>query len=153
MAVLLNDWYRTIDALPGERLVCHCNQSVRSHIALFLLGVLLALIGIMPVLLGETPFPLFIGLAFVGTAYVKSKRHIYAVTDRRIISQIGLISRNYAEIAIAQIQSVEFDQSFIEVVLGVGHIIVRPTGGTPILFYGIRKPKDVVAQINALRGI
>jgi len=66
----------------------------------------------------------------------------FAVTNKRIIIKVGLISRRTLEMNIAKVESVNVDQGIIGRILGYGTITVIGTGGTREPFHYISRPLD-----------
>lgn len=62
----------------------------------------------------------------------------YAITNKRIIIKVGLISRKTIEMNLAKVESVNVVQSILGRILGYGTIIVIGTGGT-------REPFDLIS--------
>ena len=66
----------------------------------------------------------------------------FAITSKRIIIKVGLISRRTIEMNLAKVESVNVDQSILGRILGYGTITVIGTGGTREPFYQISRPLD-----------
>jgi uncharacterized membrane protein YdbT with pleckstrin-like domain len=66
----------------------------------------------------------------------------FAITSKRIIIKVGLISRRTLEMNLAKVESVNVDQSILGRILGYGTITVIGTGGTRESFYRISSPLD-----------
>ena len=58
----------------------------------------------------------------------------YAITNKRVIIKIGLISRKTLEMNLSKIESVNVDQSIFGRLLGYGAITIIGTGGTRDIF-------------------
>jgi uncharacterized membrane protein YdbT with pleckstrin-like domain len=54
----------------------------------------------------------------------------YAITNKRVIIKVGLISRRTVEMNLSKIESVNVDQSIVGRLLGYGEISLNGTGGT-----------------------
>jgi len=72
----------------------------------------------------------------------------FAVTNKRVIIKVGLISRRTVELNLAKIESVGVDQSIIGRILGYGTIIVCGTGGTKEPFRGLADPLGFRKAVN-----
>ena len=66
----------------------------------------------------------------------------FAITGKRIIIKVGLISRRTLEMNLSKVESVNVDQSILGRILGYGTITVIGTGGTRESFYRISRPLD-----------
>jgi|TARA_Y100000294_G_C8558681_1_gene338162 uncharacterized membrane protein YdbT with pleckstrin-like domain len=64
----------------------------------------------------------------------------FAITNKRIIIKVGLISRRTLEMNLSKIESVNVDQGILGRMLGYGTIVVIGTGGTKEPFAGISDP-------------
>lgn len=74
----------------------------------------------------------------------------FAITNKRIIIKIGLISRRTLEMNLGKVESVNVDQSILGRILGYGTIIVIGTGGTKELFSDISAPLEFRRQFQQL---
>lgn len=74
----------------------------------------------------------------------------FAITNRRIIIKVGLISRRTLELNLSKVESVNVDQSILARILGYGTITVIGTGGTKELFSDISKPLEFRKQFQQL---
>jgi len=66
----------------------------------------------------------------------------FAVTSRRVIIKVGLISRRTVELRLEKIESIGVDQSILGRIFGYGTIVVNGTGGTHEPFRGIARPLE-----------
>jgi len=64
----------------------------------------------------------------------------FAITNKRVIIKVGLISRRTLEMNLTKIESVNVNQSILGRMLGYGTIVVIGTGGTREIFAGICDP-------------
>lgn len=64
----------------------------------------------------------------------------FAITNKRIIIKVGLISRRTLEMNLNKIESVNVDQGILGRILGYGTIVVIGTGGTREPFASISNP-------------
>lgn len=70
----------------------------------------------------------------------------YAITNRRVIAKVGLISRRTLEMNLPQIESIKVDQSILGRILGYGDIVVTGTGGSNEAFSNIKSPLEFRKQ-------
>ena len=64
----------------------------------------------------------------------------FAITNKRVIIKMGLISRRTLEMNLSKIESVNVNQSIAGRILGFGSITVIGTGGSAETFHNIAKP-------------
>jgi len=72
----------------------------------------------------------------------------FAVTNRRVIIKVGLISRRTVELKLEKIESIGVDQSIPGRIFGYGTIVVKGTGGTNEPFRGIARPLEFRKAVN-----
>ena len=70
----------------------------------------------------------------------------FAITNKRIIIKVGLISRRTLEMNLGKVESINVDQSIMGRILGYGTINIIGTGGTKELFADISSPLDFRKQ-------
>jgi len=63
-------------------------------------------------------------------AFIRRTTTELAITDRRVVYKVGLISRHTIEMNRRQVESVDVDQSIFGRMIGYGTIIIRGTGGS-----------------------
>lgn len=77
----------------------------------------------------------------------------FAITSKRVIIKVGLISRSTVEMNLNKIESVNVDQSILGRIFGYGTIIIVGSGGTREPFRAIMQPmefrKAFQAQLEA----
>lgn len=72
----------------------------------------------------------------------------FAVTNRRVVVKVGLISRQTLELNLAKVESIGVDQSIFGRILGYGTIVVIGTGGTREPFRTIANPMGFRQAVN-----
>ncbi|MDB6005887.1 MAG: hypothetical protein JWR15_2874 [Prosthecobacter sp.] len=72
--------------------------------------------------------------------YIRQATSQFAITNKRVIIKIGLISRRTLEMNLSKIESVNVNQSILARLLGYGSIVVIGTGGTREVFHDIAAP-------------
>lgn len=118
----------------------------------------------MPARLGMEPKTfVIVGLCMVGMAVIivvvgffKRSSTEMAVTNKRVLVKVGIMSRRSIEIMLSKIESVRVDQSVMGRIFGFGTIVVRGVGGTPEPFAEIAHPlelrRHIQEQIDRLQG-
>jgi len=107
----------------------------------------------------DNPLYVVAGLSFlVGCtlflfAYIRRQSSEFAVTDKRVIIKVGLLSRRSIEILLAKVEAITVDQTLLGRIFGYGSITIIGTGGTHELFHLIGDPLEFrrQSQIAATR--
>lgn len=76
----------------------------------------------------------------------------FAITNKRIIIKVGLISRRTLEMNLSKIESVNVDQGILGRILGYGSIVVIGTGGTREPFASIADPMSFRKKFQELQA-
>lgn len=79
--------------------------------------------------------PVFgIGLILLILAFIRQITTELALTDKRVIAKVGLISRRTIEQRLTKVESLRVEQSILGRILNYGTVVVQGTGGaaTPI---------------------
>lgn len=76
----------------------------------------------------------------------------FAITSKRIIIKVGLISRHTVEMNLSKVESVNVDQGIVGRILGYGTITVIGTGGTHESFRHIAKPVEFRRQFQQVQS-
>jgi len=79
----------------------------------------LALLVFIPVVIGAVPLI---------TTYLYWKNTVFAVTDRRIISQFGFFNRQYNDTGLDRVQNISLKQPLLERLFGFGDISIVTAG-------------------------
>ena len=72
----------------------------------------------------------------------------FAVTTKRVIIKVGLISRRTVELNLQKIESIGVDQTIFGRIFGYGTITVIGTGGTKEPFRGLADPLGFRKAVN-----
>ena len=70
----------------------------------------------------------------------------FAITNKRVIIKLGLISIHTLEMNLSKVESITVDQNPLARILGYGSITVIGTGGTRELFRNIVDPMEFRRQ-------
>jgi len=99
---------------------------------------------------------IFVSLKAVLTLFIApliaQKTSEFAITNKRIIIKVGLISRRTLEMNLTKIESVNVNQSILGRMLGYGTIVVIGTGGTKESFAGITDPMTFRKKFQEVSG-
>ncbi len=74
----------------------------------------------------------------------------FAITNKRVIIKVGLISRRTLEMNLSKIESVNVNQGILGRMLGYGTIIIVGTGGTKEPFSCISNPLEFRKKFQEL---
>jgi uncharacterized membrane protein YdbT with pleckstrin-like domain len=88
-----------------------------------------------------------VALGFFGLRYAEWMTTNFVVTTDRLIFRNGVLSKSGIEIPHERINTVIFNQSLFERVLGAGDLVIESAGETPSTFSDIRKPDIVQAEM------
>jgi len=72
----------------------------------------------------------------------------YAVTNKRVVMQIGLMGRMTEEVFLNKIESIGVDQTVMGRMLGYGTVTIRGTGGSFEPFERVSAPLELRRQIQ-----
>jgi uncharacterized membrane protein YdbT with pleckstrin-like domain len=87
---------------------------------------------------------LALGVLALAGAWIRQWSSEFAVTNRRVIVKVGLISRRTIEINMSKVESIEVNQDIFGRILNYGTILVIGTGGT-------KEPFDLISEPLAFR--
>jgi uncharacterized membrane protein YdbT with pleckstrin-like domain len=135
--------------MPGERV----EYQAHVHWIVYLPAVALLLIAIVFFILGASregaSFAIgfavfFLVAAAIGAAaaQVRKMSSEFAVTNRRVLIKVGLISRHTLELLLHKVEGIGVDQTLSGRLLGFGSIVVTGTGGTRERFDRIAHPLE-----------
>ncbi len=98
------------------------------------------------------PFYALAGLAFVVglvmflSAFIRRRSSEFAVTDKRVIVKVGLVSRSSLEILLSKVEAITVDQGLLGRIFKYGTITIIGTGGTKEPFHLISDPLEFRRQ-------
>ncbi len=89
-----------------------------------------------------------LALAYFGLIYAQWRTTNFVVTNERIISRTGVVSKKGIEIPVDRINTVFFEQGAFERMIGAGSLMVESAGeGGQQTFQDVRSPNKVQAEI------
>ncbi len=87
---------------------------------------------------------LAVAVAFLLVRYVRWTTTNFVVTNERLIHREGVIAKNGIEIPLDRVQTIRFNQSIFERMIGAGDLLIESAGETgQNRFTDIRKPSVV----------
>ncbi len=121
-------------------------------------GAVLALAGLLGIVtLTQSwwrPAEMLVGISFLGAlgwfglVYLRWTTTNFVVTNERVISRTGVVSKKGIEIPLDRINTVFFNQSFFERIIGAGDLGIESAGeGGRQEFTDIRRPNIVQNEI------
>ncbi len=76
----------------------------------------------------------------------------FAITNKRLMIKVGLISRTTLEMNLSKIETVNVNQSILGRMLGYGTVVVVGTGGTNKMFPAICNPLEFRQKFQEVSG-
>lgn len=138
--------------IPGEQVLY---KTGLHWIVLFwpaFFGAILALIGLPLLFAGEMPMAGIFFLTVAGTVvllgYLARKATEMAVTNKRIIIKVGLLSRRTFELLLSKVESIGVQEGLLGRMFGYGSVVVHGTGGTPEPFKNVAHPLEFRRQVQ-----
>jgi uncharacterized membrane protein YdbT with pleckstrin-like domain len=138
--------------IPGETLLYQTGRHWIVLVVPLILGVFVGLPGLAFVFSSDAaPFAfimLIIGGASIGFAFLTRKSVEMGVTNKRVITKTGILSRKTTELLLTKVESIKVDEGLLGRMLGYGTVIVVGTGGTPEPFPCIEQPLEFRRQVQ-----
>ena len=91
---------------------------------------------------------LVISGALLGIELIKIYVSEYAITNKRVISKLGLIRRDIEEMNLQSIESVNLKQSITGRILNYGNIVISGRGSSQVSFEKVDSPVEVRKKIQ-----
>ena len=76
----------------------------------------------------------------------------YGLTNNRIITKTGIISRSTEEMKLSKIETVEIKQGILGRMLGYGNVVITGTGSSNVIIAKVSNPIDVKKKIDSQIG-
>jgi len=94
-----------------------------------------------------------LGLLVILIAIIDRKSKVFTITNKRVKSKAGIISRSIHEVFVKDIRSVNLQQGVLERLFGLGTINVGSAGtaGIEVSFKGILQPIEIKEKIQKLK--
>ena len=121
-------------------------QSFRGWIlsVIFFLGIGLAAFGIAGAILAFFSFLLFlVTLVASVISFVSLRNAHYYVTNRRVIREQGAVSKKNWELPLQYLSGVDFSQSSINRIRGIGNVYFHSTDKRNLSFVRVKEPERV----------
>lgn len=105
-------------------------------------------------ILGVLLLPLFgLGLILIVNAILDRHTKLFILTNKRVMSKAGIISRTTCEVTLADVRNINMRQSLSELLFGLGTVQIGSAGtaGIEVQFSGIANPARIRDQIRQLK--
>ncbi len=102
-----------------------------------------------------------VGIVFFVRDWILMTTTEVVITNRRLILKTGLMARHTSELELTSIEAVNLEQSFLERLLGCGHVQVHGTGddvwSSPLIAGPVQFRRDLESALsiatNTTRGV
>ncbi|MBI1797321.1 MAG: PH domain-containing protein [Candidatus Eisenbacteria bacterium] len=139
--------------LPGETVTYRTLLHWKSYVVPILIALLVLLPLIVVALGSGTKLlalpPALAALVMMGIARTRRRSAEFAVTNRRVIIKVGVLSTRSIELLLPKIEAIAVSQSLAGRLFGYGDIVVTGSGGTRESFSGIQSPLDFRHAVQA----
>lgn len=137
---------------PGETLVARFKLHWFMWIR-FWIVIALGIIAIVALLVAQIPWGALaaavLALLVAGHQWLWLRGIEQAVTNRRVVRKIGIVSRNTTELRLASIETVDLRQTFWGRVFGYGSVEITGRGETAMMLDRIARPIEVKRAIES----
>ena len=89
-----------------------------------------------------------VSAALIGIGILKRNATEMAVTNKRVLVKVGILSRKTFEMLLSRVESIGVEEPVLGRMLGYGTVIVRGVGGTPEPFTRIANPLEFRRQVQ-----
>ena len=139
--------------LPGETVTYRTRLHWKSYVAPILIALLffvpLAVIALRSENRILALLPALAAILMLAVARVRRLSSEFAVTNRRIIIKVGVLSTRSIELMLPKVEAITVSQSLAGRIFGYGDIVVTGSGGTKEPFAGIQSPLDFRQAVQA----
>jgi uncharacterized membrane protein YdbT with pleckstrin-like domain len=146
---------------PGEKIVHRASISHWNFVLSYLIGAVFIASGLAAFFVSDrrefsvvAAVALAIGLFALLAAAIRRATTELVLTDRRIITKRGLISRDTVEMNLGKVESVHVNQSLLGRLLDYGDVTVVGTGASLEPLIGIAGPLELrrkLGEVSQLR--
>ncbi len=118
------------------------------HWISFLYDILFAIVGLIVLRWSETAGFIILIIALLDSILliIRIRAAEFAVTNKRVIIKVGVVSRHTLELLLTKIESTSVDQGILGSILNYGDITIIGTGGTKETFTSISNPLEFHRQ-------
>jgi membrane protein YdbS with pleckstrin-like domain len=146
---------------PGEKIVHRAAISHWKFLLSYLLGALALAAAVAAWLIGAKEHAAWnaaaailalIGVIIIAAALVRRGTTELVLTDRRIITKHGLVSRDTVEMHLAKVESLHVNQGLLGRLLDYGDVTVVGTGSSLEPLRGIASPLELRRKLGEVAG-
>ncbi|MBC7436835.1 MAG: PH domain-containing protein [Bdellovibrionales bacterium] len=142
----------------GERIVYRANVTHWKYFGSYLLGVLLLAGGATGWVMGAQGGSLLLmalaasglGLCVILVAVVRRNTTELVLTDRRIITKRGFLSRSTVEMNLSKVESLQVNQGLMGRMFNFGDVSVVGTGSSLEPLHGISNPLELRKKLGSM---
>ena len=141
----------------GERIIHRASMSHWNFLFSYLIGGAFVAAGVAALTIPEQKAShalaavlLALGFLVILSAVIRRHTTELVLTDRRIITKRGIISRATVEMNLAKVESVHVNQSLLGRMLNYGDITVVGTGSSLEPLVGIARPLDLRRKLGEM---
>jgi uncharacterized membrane protein YdbT with pleckstrin-like domain len=138
--------------LPGEVVVYRTRLHWKLFVAPVLVSLVMAALAIWALSADRRVWaipPLVIALVLLLSAWIQRRNSEFAVTSKRVIIKLGVITTRSMELLLSKIEGITVTQSLMGRMFGYGEIVVTGSGGTQEPFDSIQSPLDFRQAVQA----
>lgn len=144
--------YITTHLLPGEVITFRTRLHWKLFVAPVLVSLVMAAVALWALSRNQpllTIPPVAVALALLFAAWLRRHSSEFAVTNKRVIIKLGVMSTRSMELLLSKIEGITVTQSLWGRLFGFGEIVVTGSGGTQEPFDGIQSPLDFRQAVQA----
>ena len=97
--------------------------------------------------MGTVPLTAFIFFTPFLVKWLKNKCKKYAVTDKRLYIEEGILAKNKLDIPFHKANDIQLKQGFIQRLFGSGNIVVFTGNSVPVIIKDIDNPEDFKSHL------
>jgi uncharacterized membrane protein YdbT with pleckstrin-like domain len=138
--------------LPGEVVVYRTRLHWKLFVVPVLASLVMAALAIWALSADRRVWaipPLVIALVLLLSAWIQRRNSEFAVTSKRVIIKLGVITTRSMELLLSKIEGITVTQSLMGRMFGYGEIVVTGSGGTQEPFDSIQSPLDFRQAVQA----
>jgi uncharacterized membrane protein YdbT with pleckstrin-like domain len=144
-----------MDLHPGEEIVFEGHPSWRALLSFYIGGIAGAVvIAVIVALLASTGIAVVVGVVLIVldivVGFIRRMATTYLVTNQRLYTRRGILSKREQQTRIDRVQNVNTDQRFRDRLLRVGTVDFDTAGtdDSEFRFVGISSPSQVAAAVD-----
>ena len=140
--------YVSKSLIPGEQVI----YRTRISLVVFSWPALFGLMALAAWWLGfraAAAVVLTVAVIILLPKYVAYATTEFAVTNRRLVLKVGVLSRRIVELQLSKVEAIAVDQNLLGRIFGYGNIVVTGTGGTKESFRTVSGPLNFRRAVQA----